>query len=106
VHADAHDLVSLGGLRYRDGSGRDGARTNNRAGSEEKRGGRLPSGCPAGAWNRDRAVVVDGGWYLLLGIFAGRAKKLIARPRYRRILERATGTVLIALGVRMAVSKL
>jgi threonine/homoserine/homoserine lactone efflux protein len=51
-------------------------------------------------------VVVDGGWYLLLGIFAGRARKLIARPRFRRILERATGTVLIALGVRMAVSKL
>jgi threonine/homoserine/homoserine lactone efflux protein len=62
-----------------------------RAGSEEKRGGRLPSGC---------------GWYVLLGIFAGRARKLIARPRFRRILERATGTVLIALGVRMAVSKL
>jgi hypothetical protein len=91
VHADAHGLVSIGSLRYRDGSGRDGARTNNRAGSEEKRGGRLPSGC---------------GWYLLLGIFAGRARKLIARPRFRRILERATGTVLIALGVRMAVSKL
>jgi threonine/homoserine/homoserine lactone efflux protein len=52
-------------------------------------------------------VVVDGGWwYLLLGIFAGRARKLIARPRFRRIIERAMGTVLIALGVRMAVSKL
>ena len=51
-------------------------------------------------------VVVDGGWYLLLGIFAGRARKLIAMPRFRRILERATGTVLIAFGVRMAVSKL
>jgi threonine/homoserine/homoserine lactone efflux protein len=51
-------------------------------------------------------VVVDGGWYLLLGIFAGRARKLIARPRFRRILGRDTGTVLIALGVRMAVSTL
>jgi hypothetical protein len=91
VHADAHALVSLGSLRYRNGSGRDGARTNNRAGSEEKRGGRLPSGC---------------GWYVLHGIFAGRARKLITRPRFRRILERAAGTVLIALGVRMPVSKL
>jgi threonine/homoserine/homoserine lactone efflux protein len=46
-------------------------------------------------------TVVDGGWYLLLGIFAGSARKLIARPRFRRIPERAAGTVLIALGVRM-----
>jgi hypothetical protein len=88
VHADAHGLVSIGSLRYRDGSGRDSARTNNRAGSEEKRGGRLPSGC---------------GWYVLLG--SRQARELITRPRFRRILERATGTVLIALGVRMAVSK-
>jgi threonine/homoserine/homoserine lactone efflux protein len=51
-------------------------------------------------------VVVDGGWYLLLAIFAGKAGKVIVRPKFRRTLERATGTVLIGLGVRMAVSKL
>jgi threonine/homoserine/homoserine lactone efflux protein len=51
-------------------------------------------------------IMVDGGWYLLLAVFAGKAGRLIASPRFRRILERATGAVLIGLGVRMAVSKL
>jgi threonine/homoserine/homoserine lactone efflux protein len=51
-------------------------------------------------------VVVDGGWYLLVAAFVGRARRLVGRPRFRRRLERATGTVLIGLGVRMAVSRL
>jgi len=51
-------------------------------------------------------VVVDGGWFMLVAVFVGKARKLFARARFRRTLERATGTVLIGLGVRMALSKL
>jgi threonine/homoserine/homoserine lactone efflux protein len=51
-------------------------------------------------------VVVDGGWFLLVAVFVGRARRLFARARFRRGLERATGTVLIGLGARMALSKL
>jgi threonine/homoserine/homoserine lactone efflux protein len=51
-------------------------------------------------------ICVDGGWYMLVAVFVGRARKLFARAKFRRVLERATGTVLIGLGVRMALSKL
>ena len=51
-------------------------------------------------------VVVDGGWYLLVAVFVGKARNLFARATFRRRLERCTGTVLIGLGVRMALSKL
>jgi threonine/homoserine/homoserine lactone efflux protein len=51
-------------------------------------------------------VVVDGGWFLLVAVFVGRARRLLAKAAIRRGLERATGTVLIALGVRMALSRL
>jgi threonine/homoserine/homoserine lactone efflux protein len=51
-------------------------------------------------------VVVDGGWWLIVAAFVGKARRLFAKARFRRILERATGTVLIGLGVRMALSKL
>jgi threonine/homoserine/homoserine lactone efflux protein len=36
----------------------------------------------------------------------GKARKLFAKANFRRRLERATGTVLIGLGVRVALSKL
>jgi threonine/homoserine/homoserine lactone efflux protein len=51
-------------------------------------------------------VVVDGGWFLLVAVFVGKARRLFAKARFRRVLERATGTVLIGLGVRMALSRL
>jgi threonine/homoserine/homoserine lactone efflux protein len=51
-------------------------------------------------------VVVDGGWFLLMAALVGKARKLFAKAKFRRRLERATGTVLIGLGVRMALSKL
>jgi threonine/homoserine/homoserine lactone efflux protein len=51
-------------------------------------------------------VLVDGGWYLLVAVFVGKARKLFAKAKFRRQLERVTGTVLIGLGVRMALSKL
>lgn len=51
-------------------------------------------------------VVVDGGWFLLVAVFVGRARRLFARARFRRRLERAIGTLLIGLAVRMVLSKL
>jgi threonine/homoserine/homoserine lactone efflux protein len=51
-------------------------------------------------------VVVDGAWFLLVAVFAGTAGRVVAGAMFRRWLERVTGTVLIGLGVRMAISKL
>jgi threonine/homoserine/homoserine lactone efflux protein len=51
-------------------------------------------------------VVVDGGWYLLVAVLVARARSFFATATFRRRLERATGTVLIGLGVRMALSRL
>jgi threonine/homoserine/homoserine lactone efflux protein len=44
--------------------------------------------------------------FLLVAALVGKARKLFAKANFRRRLERATGTVLIGLGVRMALSKL
>ncbi|QFU89911.1 LysE family translocator [Amycolatopsis sp. YIM 10] len=50
-------------------------------------------------------VLIDGGWFLLIAVFVGMARKFFARERVRRNLERVTGTVLIALGLRLALEK-
>jgi len=42
----------------------------------------------------------------LVAALVGKARKLFAKAEFRRRLERATGTVLIGLGVRIALSKL
>jgi threonine/homoserine/homoserine lactone efflux protein len=47
-------------------------------------------------------ICIDGGWYLLLALFVGHARHWLAQGRIRRRLERLTGTVFIALGLRMA----
>lgn len=49
-------------------------------------------------------VAVDATWYLLVAGLVGRMRALFARSAVRRWLERATGTVLIALGLRLAMS--
>ncbi len=48
-------------------------------------------------------VVIDAGWFLLVALFVGRARKFFSRAKIRRRLERTTGTVLIALGIGLAV---
>ena len=48
-------------------------------------------------------VVVDGAWFLLLAAFVARARTFFTRTTVRRRLERVTGTVLIGLGLRLAV---
>ncbi|MBO3749742.1 LysE family translocator [Streptosporangiaceae bacterium NEAU-GS5] len=47
-------------------------------------------------------VVVDTAWYVMLIWFAGRARGVLDRPSVRRRLERISGAVLVAIGVRMA----
>ena len=47
-------------------------------------------------------VVIDFAWYTTLSVLASRAKAGFTRSRAARWLERATGSVLIALGARVA----
>ncbi|MCF6734149.1 LysE family translocator [Blastococcus sp. KM273129] len=49
-------------------------------------------------------VVVETGLYLALAAAVARAGRWFRRPRVRRRLEAASGTVLVALGLRVAVS--
>ena len=46
-------------------------------------------------------LVVDGGWFLLLAVFASRAGRLVGKAKFGRWLDRRAGTVLIGLGARM-----
>ncbi|WP_396710440.1 LysE family translocator [Microbispora sp. H11081] len=48
-------------------------------------------------------VVVDVIWYVGVIWLVGRAGAVLARPAVRRRLEQASGAVLVALGVRVAV---
>jgi threonine/homoserine/homoserine lactone efflux protein len=50
-------------------------------------------------------VSFDIAWYTGLALLVSRAKQGIARSRLARRLERATGAVLIALGVRVAIEQ-
>ncbi|HEY4456057.1 MAG TPA: LysE family translocator [Pseudonocardiaceae bacterium] len=47
-------------------------------------------------------AIIDAGWFLLVALFVGRARKFFSRAKVRRRLERTTGTVLIALGAGLA----
>jgi threonine/homoserine/homoserine lactone efflux protein len=48
-------------------------------------------------------VAVDGGCYLALAAGVARAGAWFRRPGIRRRFEALSGTVLVALGVRLAV---
>jgi threonine/homoserine/homoserine lactone efflux protein len=48
-------------------------------------------------------AVFEVGYYGLYVWFVGRMKKIISRAEVRRRLERVSGTVLVLLGVRMAI---
>ena len=41
----------------------------------------------------------------LFSLAVGGLGRILARPRTRRVLDRVTGTILIALGVRVAIAK-
>jgi threonine/homoserine/homoserine lactone efflux protein len=42
------------------------------------------------------------GWLVTCAVLAARGRDLLSRPRVRRMLDRATGIVLVGLGVRLA----
>lgn len=44
-------------------------------------------------------------WWRLFSLGVGKLGRLLARPRVRRALDRVTGTILIGLGVRVAVTR-
>jgi RhtB (resistance to homoserine/threonine) family protein len=48
------------------------------------------------------AVVLTIVWFVLVANVVGALRRLFARPRFRRGLDAFTGTVLIALGVKLA----
>lgn len=48
-------------------------------------------------------AVYEVGYYGLYVWFVGRMKKVISRAKVRKHLERVSGTVLVLLGVRMAI---
>lgn len=52
------------------------------------------------------AIVVDGGWFMLVATFVGVAGRFFRSAKARRYLERVTGTVLTAIGLRLATEKL
>ena len=67
----------------------------------------VPSDGPVLAWTAALAllqVLVETALYLALATTVGRASAWFRRPEIRRRLEAASGTVLIGLGVRVAVS--
>ena len=67
----------------------------------------VPSDGPVLAWTAGLAllqVLVETALYLALATTVGRASAWFRRPKIRRRLEAASGTVLIGLGVRVAVS--
>ncbi|MBW4718924.1 LysE family translocator [Saccharothrix obliqua] len=47
-------------------------------------------------------VAVDTAWYLVLVGALDRVRGTLVRPRVRRLLERVSGGVLVALGLRLA----
>lgn len=70
----------------------------------------LPQFVPAGAPHLPTMIglaavwaVFEVGFYGLYVWFVGRMKKIISRAEVRRRLERVSGTVLLLLGVRMAI---
>ncbi|MET8030519.1 LysE family translocator [Streptomyces avermitilis] len=70
----------------------------------------LPQFVPAGAPHLPTMIglaaiwaVYEVGYYGLYVWFVGRMKKVISRAKVRKHLERVSGTVLVLLGVRMAI---
>jgi threonine/homoserine/homoserine lactone efflux protein len=67
----------------------------------------VPQDGPVLAWTAALAglqVVLETGLYLGFATAVGRASGWFRRPRVRRRLEAVSGTVLVGLGVRVAVS--
>lgn len=51
-------------------------------------------------------MVIAGAWLTIVAWISDKAGTLLRRPRVRTALDRATGTVLVALGLKVAVEQL
>jgi threonine/homoserine/homoserine lactone efflux protein len=47
-------------------------------------------------------VVISLVWLALYSVIAARAAGMLQRPRVRALMDRVTGVVLIAIGLRLA----
>ncbi|MFC7624927.1 LysE family translocator [Microlunatus sp. GCM10028923] len=68
----------------------------------------VPTGGGAFAWSVLLGAVscaLTFGWLSLYAVVVGRAGRLLRTPKVKRILDAVTGTVLVALGVRLAVER-
>ncbi|MFZ5851240.1 MAG: LysE family translocator [Actinomycetota bacterium] len=67
----------------------------------------VPHSGPVLGWTAGLALVqvaVESVLYLGLALAVGRASRWFRRPSFRRVLEGAGGTVLVGLGVRVALT--
>ena len=51
-------------------------------------------------------MVIAGAWLTVVAWSSGRARSLLHRPRVRTALDRAAGTTLVAVGVKIAAGQL
>jgi threonine/homoserine/homoserine lactone efflux protein len=51
-------------------------------------------------------MVIAGTWLTVVAWISDKAGTLLRRPRVRTALDRATGTVLVALGLKVAAEQL
>jgi threonine/homoserine/homoserine lactone efflux protein len=51
-------------------------------------------------------AVIAGAWLIVVAWISDKARSLLRRPSMRTALDRATGTVLIGLGLRVAAEQL
>jgi threonine/homoserine/homoserine lactone efflux protein len=50
-------------------------------------------------------AILDFAWYTALAVMVSRARQSVVRSRVGRWVERTTGAILIALGVRVAIEQ-
>lgn len=69
----------------------------------------IPHGAPVAGFTLAFAatdMVIAGAWLLIVAWISDRARSLMRRPRVRTGLDRAAGTTLVALGIKVAASQL
>jgi threonine/homoserine/homoserine lactone efflux protein len=69
----------------------------------------IPHGAPVAGFTLAFAatdMVIASAWLLVVAWISDRARSLLRRPRVRTGLDRAAGTTLVALGIKVAASQL
>jgi threonine/homoserine/homoserine lactone efflux protein len=68
----------------------------------------VPEGAAAGPFTAALAIIhiLEGAiWFLVLIVATHAFSHWLARPSIRRAIDRSTGTILIILGVRLAIDR-